>query len=162
VTSTYIDDLYILTTSGSANTTFWGDVHIEARFPTSDATYSQWTPSTGTDHYALVDETTPNTTDYVSSLTPGQKDTYGFQDLTATDGTVMAVQEMIYAQKSDAGARSIAGLSRVSSTDYDGETKALTSSYTYYTHVMERNPNTGIAWTISEVNASEFGVDEIA
>ena len=58
-------------------------------------------------HYTLVDDAAPNTTDYVSSATVGQRDTYGMQDLTAATGTIYGVQLNLAALKSDAGARSI-------------------------------------------------------
>lgn len=41
--------------------------------PTSDIT-TQWTPSTGTDHYALIDETTANDSDYIYATAAGQTD----------------------------------------------------------------------------------------
>ena len=46
--------------------------------PTSDGNYTQWTPSTGTSHFALVDESPCNgTTDYNSTNTVGNRDSYG-------------------------------------------------------------------------------------
>lgn len=45
--------------------------------PTGAGAYSAWTPSTGTTHYTLVDETSCNgTTDHVSTTSVGAKDSY--------------------------------------------------------------------------------------
>jgi hypothetical protein len=41
--------------------------------PTSDIT-TQWTPSTGTDHFALIDETTASDADYIYATAAGQTD----------------------------------------------------------------------------------------
>lgn len=46
--------------------------------PFTDGTYLQWTPSTGTTHYTLVDESACNgTTDYNVTTTVGNRDSYG-------------------------------------------------------------------------------------
>jgi hypothetical protein len=50
--------------------------------PTSDIT-TQWTPSTGTDHYALIDETTASDTDYIYATAAGQTDEVRLASMTA-------------------------------------------------------------------------------
>ena len=50
--------------------------------PTSDIT-TQWTPSTGTDHFALIDETTANDADYISATAAGQTDEVKLAAMTA-------------------------------------------------------------------------------
>lgn len=46
--------------------------------PFTDGTYLQWTPSAGTTHYTLVDESACNgTTDYNVTTTVGNRDSYG-------------------------------------------------------------------------------------
>ncbi len=58
--------------------------------PTSDGNYTQWTPSTGTTHYTLVDETTCNgTTDYVSETTVGERDSYGISLSSIANGSTI-------------------------------------------------------------------------
>lgn len=48
-----------------------------ALLPVGEGTNLAWTPSTGTTHYTLVDETTCNgVTDYVSETTVGDRDSY--------------------------------------------------------------------------------------
>jgi hypothetical protein len=50
--------------------------------PTSDIT-TQWTPSTGTDHYALIDETTANDADYIYATAAGQTDEVRLASMSA-------------------------------------------------------------------------------
>lgn len=46
-------------------------------FPQSDGNYTQWTPSTGASHFALVDESVCNgTSDYNKTTTVGNRDSY--------------------------------------------------------------------------------------
>lgn len=50
--------------------------------PTSDIT-TQWTPSTGTDHYALIDETVASDADYIYATAAGQTDEVKLALMTA-------------------------------------------------------------------------------
>jgi hypothetical protein len=60
--------------------------------PTSDIT-TQWTPSTGTDHFALIDETTANDSDYIFATAGGQTDEVKLAAMTAPkSGTSVDVQ----------------------------------------------------------------------
>lgn len=153
------DDFYICDTSGSTNNDFLGDVRIDTLYPTSDGNYSQFTPSTGTTHYTLVDETTPNTTDYNDGNAVGDRDSYGMGNLTALSSqTVYGVQVNAAALKDDAGTKSVATFVRSSSTNGDGASAALSTAQTYVSQIFETNPNGSVAWTESTVNAAEVGV----
>lgn len=156
----WFDDLYVCDTSGSTNNDFLGDVRVEALFPNGNGNSSQLAGSDGnsTDNYLLVDETSPNgDTDYVESSTVGQKDTYAFGNLTSTTGSVYGVQILPYAQKTDAGTRSIASVARLSATEVDSADKTLSTTYTYLPDIRETKPGGG-AWSITDVNNAEFGV----
>lgn len=69
-------------------------------YATGDYTPEQWTPSSGSDSWAMLDETTPNTTDYVSALEQDDTTIVTMQDLTPSitvnfhkfDSLVVAVQ----------------------------------------------------------------------
>jgi len=50
--------------------------------PSSDVT-TQWTPSTGTDHYALIDETVANDADYIYATAGGQTDEVRLASMSA-------------------------------------------------------------------------------
>jgi len=157
-TPTY-DDLYICDGTGGTNNDFLGDCRVDTLYPTSDGNYSQFTPSTGSSHFALVDETTPNTTDYNDGATVGDRDSYGMGNLAAlTSQTVYGVQVNAAIVKDDAGAKSAATFVRSSATDGDGAGVALGTSQAYVSQVFETNPNGSVAWTETTVNAMEAGV----
>lgn len=158
-TNSIYDDFYICDTSGAApNNDFLGDCRIDTIYPTSDGNYSDYTPSTGTSHFALVDETAPNTTDYNSGGTVGHRDSYGMGDLAALSSqTVYAVQVNAAALKDDAGARSIATMVRSSTTNSDGSGVAISTSQQYVSQIFPLNPNGSVAWTETTVNAMEAG-----
>lgn len=61
--------------------------------PSSDGAYLQWTPKTGTTHYTTIDESSCNgTTDYNSTNTVGNRDSYGVSLASIPDGaTITAI-----------------------------------------------------------------------
>ena len=153
-----IDDMYILDATGAVNNDFLGDVKVQTLLPSADGSNSGLTPSTGTTHYNLVNEATPDTTSYVSSSNAGDKDTYAFQDLSANTASVYGLTITNYAHKDAAGAGGVANVVRVGATDYASTGQSLSSSWTANNDIVEINPATGTAWTASDVNNAEFGV----
>jgi hypothetical protein len=158
----HYDDFYICDGTGSAPTnTFLGAIKVETLLPQTDAvatgSNAGLTPSTGTDHGALVDENPPNTTDYNSSPTVGVKDTYQYPPMALT-GTIVGVQTNLYVAKSDATARSVCAVVRTNSVDYDGANVNPTTSFTYLSEVRALNPNSGVAWTTSDIASIQAGM----
>lgn len=156
-----VDDFYLLNSSGSApNNTFLGDVRVMTVLPNGNGNYSQLTGSDGnsTDNYLLVDEATVNTSDYVGGVS-GLKDSYTMENLSVSPTTIFGVQEVAYAAKSDAGAANFKHLLRISSTDYTTSSKVLSTTYTIYLNLRETSPATATAWTESEVNGLEAGIE---
>lgn len=152
----FFDDLYLCDQSGSTNNDFLGDCRIDTLLPNGDGNYTSFTPSTGTTHYLLVDESTPNTTDYNESSTATNKDSYQMVNLGAlASQTIYGVQVLGAVLKDDAGARSIKVGVRSSSTDSVSAAQAVTTSQFYYNNIHETNPATAVAWTESGVNAAE-------
>jgi len=156
------DDVYLCDTSGSVNNDFLGDVRVSAIFPTGAGNYTQWTPSTGS-NWQNVDDAAPNgDTDYNSDSTVGDRDSFVMGNLPGTVSSVLGVQYTLVARKDDAGTRQIAPFVRISSTDYDGTTVSLSTSYDTYRELRETSPATSTAWTTSEVDGMEFGYKVVA
>lgn len=154
------DDLYVLDTTGSAPTNdFLGDCRVDAVLANADGNYTQWTPSTGTDHYALVDDITPNTTDYNSSSTVGQKDSYAMTNPTLNSSTIYGVRAKVAAHKDDAGTKSIKVGVRSGTSDSLSSGQSLATSQLYYSNIHTTDPNTGAAWTQSGLDNMEVVVE---
>jgi len=153
-----IDDVYVCTNQ----TTFLGDCRVDYLAPTGDGTYQDWTPSTGTAHYALVDELAPNgDTDYLANATPGARESHHFPSLPSIPNPqIRGVQHAFCARKDDAGTRQLRSLLVSGATTQVGSTvhtQAL--SYVSYQELYETDPQTGLAWTVPGVNALEAGVE---
>lgn len=154
------DDVYLCNDDGGTNDDFLGDCRVQYIAPNGNGTTSQLLGSDGnsTDNYLLVDESTPNSdTDYVASSTVDDKDTYNYESVTPTSGNVFGVQIVDWIRKTDAGARSFKTVARHSGTEEDSSSVPVATSYTYYLDIRETKPGGG-SWSISDVNAAEFGV----
>lgn len=157
-----LDDIYVCDGQTGAGSNpcndYLGDSKTVALYPNGNGAHSDFVGSDGnsTDNYLLVDETTPNDdTDYVASATVNAEDTYTYTDLSGT-GTVFGVQALPYVRKTDAGARTMKSVARLSSTEVDGAEKAPGTTYAYYPQIFDIKPGGG-DWTITDVNNAEFG-----
>lgn len=158
--SARFDDVYVLNSTGSSNTTFLGDIRIHTLSPNNNGTYSQLTGSDGnqTDNYQLVDELPFSTTDYVGSPTVGQRDTYALADLPVVS-QIFGLQNNFIGAKSDASSGNAKSALLINSTLYYGATRALGTSYIAYSDIYDTNPNTSTAWTGTVINGMEAGVE---
>jgi len=141
-----VDDLVIDDQAGA----FLTDWKINTVFPSADSVVDG-TPSTGSDNYAVVDENPANgDTDYVGS-TSGDEDRFSFPSVSGTN--VVAVVVTAVTRQTDASPFDITLIANQA-----GAPQAIGSSdYVVKSEVFVSNPDTGLAWEISEVNSAEFG-----
>lgn len=154
-----LNDWYICNGSGSVNNNFLGDIRVYPLMPNGNGSSSQLVGSDGnsTDNYLLVDEKPYSTTDYNGSSTAGNRDMYTIENLPSNVVSVLGVQEISIAAKSDAGAISGKQVIRPSTTNYASASLTLSTTYALFSTLREQNPDTTAAWAISEVNATEIG-----
>jgi len=158
----YIEDLYILDSTGSTNNDFLGDCRVECVFPNANGTTNSWTASSG-NNYECVDETVmDDDSTYVKATAADQIDLYSYGDLSEATGIVYGVQPIVYAKKIDSDAHTNAIVARTHSTNYVGSANTLTSDYEIFSKIYETNPYTSSQWSIAEVNAAEFGVKAVS
>jgi hypothetical protein len=152
------DDLYVCDGSSGTNNTFLGDHRIVAVVASSgNGTNVDFSPSTGSDHGALVDENQPNETDYNQSGTVGHRDTYNFAAVGVA-GTVKAVQTVNFIKADAAGVRYVGDVCRIGGTNYDSTGVVVGSDWVYRLEMHPTSPATAGAWTIAEIDGAEFGV----
>lgn len=154
VTRVLFDDAYCATVTGGPD--HLGDVRCAYLKPTAAGASTQWTPSAGS-NWQNVDDQTPNgDTDYNSDATVGDIDTFVMEDMPS-NGAVFGVQRVLYARKTDAGSRTLHAVIRPTTVNREGPDLGLSDSYLYGTDIMLTNPDTGLQWDDTEVNASEIG-----
>ena len=170
----YIDDFYLnddqddpFLTSLSLSTPsivkgFMGDVKVVAALPVSDGSHLDWTPLSGMTHYTEVNAQYENNgVTYVSSVTPGNIDSYNFPALSLpTGGTLIDVQAIAVVEKTDAGSRTLCHVTVEGGTTTESPTNVatpITETFQCATYIWTIDPETAVPWTVTSFNASQFG-----
>lgn len=145
---------------------------IRALHPTSDsAVLAGLTPSTGTDHFATVDDTTINLTDYNEGNAASfpLSDAYGVQDMPDTPASMVAFGVKYFNKKIGASpvvSRAISKYGPLSTDVSLGSANTVGTSTTGHQYVWNNHPD-GITGAISAMSGSaartmiedgEFGV----
>ena len=153
-----IDDLYV------DDASFQGPIKIESLLPTAEGATINFTPSTGTDNSANVDENPRNDdTDYNSSAdTASNKDLFTTANLSNITGGIIGVQvtnDCRIDAAGDIGMQSI--VAEGTPTQGTGSVVEVTdqANWAAVQHIFETNPDTASAWVVSEVNGMEIGYE---
>jgi len=155
------DDLYLTDSSGSGWTGFKGDTRMDVLLPSANGAVRDWTPSTGTDDFAVVDENPPNgDTDYLSASVVGDEVSLVFPDAPVVGADIHGIQLSAYGRKTDSGASGHKALARIGSTNFLGTERGLGSAYAFKREPWDLSPATSAAWTESEFNAAQFGAEK--
>jgi hypothetical protein len=152
-----VDDMYICDNLGTANNSRRGNVQVNAVRPDADGNYQQFVPSTGTDHFATVDENPFSGTDW-NLGSAGNKDSYG---MTAFD-TSRGVHGIQVSNKvgTETGTDSLGrNFLRISGVDYSLPTQTIGSSSPIRADIVEQSPASSVAFTGTELNNAEFGYE---
>lgn len=132
-------------------------IGIILRAQAGNGSNTDYTPSTGTDHGALVDDTNQDGDSTMNtSSTVGHKDTYNLENLPVS-ATIECVQTTEVARKTDAGSRIVANVLRISGTDYVGPNIAPNQTYSHLLTQYDESPATSTAFTDTEVNGMQSG-----
>lgn len=139
--------------------TLLGDSTISVLTPSGNGTTQQFT-SSGGGHYTDVDDM-PHTadTDYVESSTNGHVELFSMGNLTVTPVTIHALAPCNLVRKTDGGAKTARSVIRSGGTNYGQADFAATDSYKYDCPIAVVDPATAAAWTASNINAVELGVE---
>lgn len=157
----FIDDIYILNGAGSVNNDFLGDSVVEGRLPTGDGATTDWTPSTGVNHWDLLDDTTDAT--LVSTGTTTDIDYLTFDSLSFITGTIHGVMTMMSTGLSALGTRTVRHKALSVAATTNGTTQVVgTTSYTVLFDIFESDPNTAAPWAIAALNAASFGFELVS
>ncbi|WP_425616693.1 hypothetical protein NA78x_000347 [Anatilimnocola sp. NA78] len=137
---------------------FLGDRKVMTIFPDADGDSSDFTPSTGGDNYAMVDDNGPDDdSTYVQSDTPGDSDLYTHGNVSGAS-SIIAIQANIVARKTDVTDFDMNLTVKSGSTEDDGAAVTVSSTdFANYTRILETDPDTGVAWTQSGLNSAQIG-----
>lgn len=165
-----IDDIFIAERSSLLSDYFnesipydgdeFGVCTIEPLPPNIDVT-KEWSPSTGTTHYTLVDENGADSSDYLDAASNGLEDRFGHADsdtLSVDKGYIYGVRIEAEAINTTSGSPTIevsmgdAGqISEVFTVDNTGD-------YAVFQFDSETNPG-GDLWTFEDLDDLESGIE---
>lgn len=150
------DDLAINDVNGTRNNGRIGQGGISAFRPVADIE-KNWTPSTGTDNYAMVDDTTPDLdTTYVQAVSSGTRDLYACTSLGGSPNVDVLTVVGLARSVTGAGA-TLAPVLRSGATVSVGSATSIPTSFTVFSQGWDVDPNTGLPWTAVAVNSLQIG-----
>jgi len=162
----FFDDVYVLDATGtSPQNALLGDVGVDISLPISDSTkldFPEVFPVAPTTHFDKVGELIPdNNLSYVKSSDALDIDRYKIAALPiiAGPGTIYTVQVSVLARKDGAAARIITPLINPGVADAKGAVFPLPTTFAYTKAVFDKDPDTGVAWVLANLEASEIGVE---
>lgn len=141
---------------GTGEAILWPAMELYEGVPGTDIV-SDWTPLSGTDNFAMVDEDQPDAdTTYNSTETLNALDLFGFADGEVPE-EVICIGLVSWAKKEDSATRRFKHALRVSAVDYFGADIFAAVSYGRHLDTWPLNPSTVTAWDPSELAALEAG-----
>jgi len=161
-TNYYMQDIYVCDGLGGVNDDFLGDVKIDIIRPNASGTYSDFTPSAGSNWENVDEVPIDEDVTYNESTLVDQKDTYNLENVSTGSATIFGIQQFTVMRKSDVGPYRAKQLLKSGATESLGDELALNDSYTGYRRAFDQNPNTSTAWTETTINALESGVKTVA
>ena len=151
------DDIYVADDSGTINNDWLGSVEVVTVFPTSDGTVTQWTPSTGVDNYALLDEIPASDTDYIEASASTTRDLYG-HGATTGSSVIHGIMPSIRCENVRAGIGTVELLVKGSAESSSG-TVPLGQGKMLRSHIFETHPDTTAKFTDLNFTSVEVGVE---
>lgn len=127
---------------------------------TASFEYAMFATVTGvTTKFAALNNDFPSAYSYNVLAAAGDKDLYGFPDLSVTPETIYSVAVKALALRSDAGARTVEVRTKAGATENAGSAAAITpgTTSTWITSYWPLNPDTGLAWS-GNLNGVKHGI----
>jgi len=153
-----VDDLYLADTAGTLNTTFLGDVRVDALPPQADGSLTEWTVEGASSAWAAVSD--GDEASGIRADAAGLRQSFDIAPLPAmATPAIHGVQVTLLAKKTDAGAGALKGLAFSGGQTAVSADIPLQAQLAWHTALFEADPNAGSAWSEAALNAAEFGVE---
>jgi len=147
-----IDDLYVTDTAAR-----FGERRIETLLPNGDVSGGQFTPSSGSTAFSMIDDNLVSASDYVSATALGSKSLFNLSNLSTNPDKIDAVQLNVWATKTDAATRQLQTIVKSGSVETNSPDYNLPTNHICLNRIENADPSTGLAWTATGVNALQAG-----
>lgn len=164
-----VDDWYVCSGDGTVNNNFLGDIKVVTLKPNGDDT-TDWTTSSGTAHYALVNDTPLSgdveDTNYVyEGKTAGNEDMFDYENLPSelASSSIIGVQANSFVKTTNEQLITFKQKVKSNSSEADGEDNpAMFNDYVNVIDHFETDPDTGSAWTPAGINTMKAGIEIVS
>jgi len=165
-TETRYDDIIIMDNTGLApRNDFIGECRICTLLPNADTAMSDFTRSSGSNDYEMVDDAIPGNHDvdatYIWTNSLGAKSMFDVGNLSITPSAIYAVQHSVVLDKTTSDTRQARGLVSSNSVVQNGATRSLNTAYLYYQDLIEQDPDGPKEWTKAAIDALQIGVEVV-
>lgn len=156
----WLDDLYILDTTGEGFNDFLGDVVVHSLLPAGDAGPNELNQFGGQiQHYTAVDEVGyDDNVSYLYTNTPNQQEWFSLDELPANIIDVLAVSVHVRGKKDSPGLGTLKLKARHDTDLVEGSVESLAIQYTTRHFIMPAAPD-GTGWTKSKAEQTEIGFE---
>lgn len=153
------DDWEIHDTTTSFCNARLGDSRIGTREANADAGPNNGTPSSGSSHFAMIDEAQWSSSNSITiANTDGQEELFDMVNLTDSPSTIFCVRTLAIVEKTDGGTLMAEALTVSAGALGVGPSTPALTTWGQIVGLFPTDPNTGIAWTLTNVNASQAGL----
>jgi len=132
---------------------FLGDVRVQLFPVANDGSHLDFTPSAGSDHYAVVDGLVADSTDYLSGTTVGHYDEFLPEDMTEFPRTIWEANVIMNARKLDAATREMYMAIDSNGSVANGMSQGLPLTQGFMRQTHKLDPDGSVPWTRAKVNA---------
>lgn len=158
--SVYLDDLYILDTSGDEFNDFLGDVVVHGLLPVYDGDQNELSLTGGEiAHYTAVDEVSPDEDgSYLSGNEVGKRELFRVDEIPSNVINVLAMSVHARAKKDAAGASNLKLLAKYDDELSESGVQPVTTTYVTRQKIFERAPDGG-SWTKAKAQSTQIGFE---
>ena len=149
------DDLYCLDGSGTVNNDVLGNMKVSTLRPDGAGSYTEFTPDSG-DNYARVNEAVCDAGSYVEGSVSEQRDTYAYGPVDGAEIAGLVVNTNI--KNTDGTSLTLKTPCLSGGVLSDDAAQVVGTDYATKRRIIERDPATDAQWTVTAVNAAQFGI----
>ncbi len=161
-TQTKWDNIYAYHDNGGDVVDFLGIIHVGSLHPDADGDDEDWTTSSGTDSFALVNETAPHDddTDYIESGTSTERTLFTYDNVLSGLTSFHGIHIQTVVRETDASDFTLINTFKQNATLYPESAEAIAgTSFENIDQALDTDPDTAVAWTESGINALQAGVE---
>lgn len=150
-----VDTDFCPTVDGSGiATSYIGELQVWPLFPNGDTAQADWTKSSGTVGFSLIDEVPPDDAGYIASSAVGNLSEFALDDLPTTITYIRGLGIHQRLSKSDSGAAMTqTGMKSVAAAS-DAAERPMTVAPAYWRDMVNVDPNSSARWTRASLNAA--------